>query len=922
MRPRASAGRLAGLIALLAPVAAGAMPLGEYEFKTPLLDTPWTQQVLDELAAGQAPRCEYPRPQMVREQWQCLNGVWEYSNLPVMPPDPALTERILVPFPVESGLSGIMRDHETSFWYRRQFTVPPDWDGQRLLLHFEGVNHIVVASLNGQPIGSHAGTYDAFAFDISDAVNRDGDNTLLLKIVNPGNFGGGQATGKQLQGQPSTVFFNPASGIWQSVWLEPLPAASITRLDQTPDLAAGALRLQVQADNAAGLTARLRVLADGRPVAQVQGPADQELVAPIAQPRLWSPEDPYLYDLEVALLDAGGQVVDQVESYAGMRSIGLAEVEGVTRIVLNGEFVFQMGVLDQGYWPDGLYAAPVDEALRFDIEFTRRLGFNMNRKHVKVEPRRWYYWADRLGLLVWQDFPNMTVYRPVTPDAERQFETELLRMVDQLRSHPSIIMWVPWNEGWGQFDVDRLTAAVAQRDPSRIINGHSGSANCCHAIDPPSSQIHDAHMYPGPWAPVPDQRASVSSEFGVCLGRNPEHEWKPDDPTQFPDRTPSQQIGQLRRQWDALAQQMRTPGLSAAVYVELYDIERETAGFITYDRRVEKCNWAETRRLNQALIAASRTPAGRRPQPPALPPGQSAYWPLDESRGARAQDHAGCRHLELVGGASWTEDAARGSALAFAGDGGHAIAAGPALDTEGSFSVAAWLRHEDAGQIASALSQASGNNGGFQLGLFAQDTREDLQLAYPQFPPDVTEYPPWRWFMGVPDRDGCLQQGTCGGRVSSAYGDGNSYSAQDLKPPAGQWQHVVGVVDRENQSYSVYYNGLHIGAETLPYSWHSDARFALGIGEADAPDNDSFSGAVDEVRLYPRALSSAEVWQLYAYEQATDGPPPAPACPDERSGRVAPVVARGGSLSGLALAGLLLVLLILFRRRARPRRFE
>ncbi len=542
-----------------------------------------------------------------------------------------------------------------------------------------------------------------------------------------------------------------------------------------------------------------------------------------------------------------------------MRSIGLARVGGVTRMVLNGSFVFQSGVLDQGYWPDGLYSAPTDEALRFDLELARRLGFNMVRKHVKVEPQRWYYWADRLGVLVWQDMPNMPIYLLSDGEDRAQFETELGAMIDGLRSHPSIVAWVPFNEGWGQFDVERVVAAVKQRDPSRMVSGNSGSANCCQAIAPMATDLIDAHLYSGPYAPAPDpQRASVSTEFGTCEGRNPEHEWAPGQPSGRPDPSPEANEGLLRRQWDALQQQMRWPGLSAAVYVELYDIEQELAGLYTYDRRVDKCGADLVRELNRQLLEASRDPAATEPQAGAVPTGMIGYWSFDEAAGDRVADLSGAGNDLILAGGAAAVDGVRGRALDLRGAGPQAAAVGPVIDTTGSFTVAAWLRHWDEKQTAAAISQAGDRVAGFQLGLRNGDERADLGPALIQFPPAPGIYPPWRWTFDVPDQTGCLSD-ECGRRANSSYGDGG------LGPPIGTWQHVIGVVDRGTRSISLYIDGVHITTEQADDEWDADGVFGLGIAPRGVAAT-GFNGTVDELRVFDRALSAPAAWQLYAAE--------------------------------------------------------
>ncbi|HEX8362971.1 MAG TPA: hypothetical protein VF613_22805, partial [Longimicrobium sp.] len=391
---------------------------------------------------------EYPRPQMVRLRWQNLNGTWEIALLDrsadSVPTGQVLPERILVPFPVESVLSGVGR-HAPHLVYRRTFAAPELGDGERLLLHFGAVDWRARVWMNGRLLTEHTGGFDAFTVDVTDALQA-GEQELVVAVDDPTD-GFGQPRGKQST-RPHPIFYTPVSGIWQTVWLEPVPAASIASLRMTPDVAGEALVLTVRGRGAEGGAVEAVARAEGREVGRARGTVGSEMRVPVPAPRLWGPDDPFLYDLRVTLLD-GGREVDAVDSYFGMRTVGLARDErGFTRVALNGEPWFHVGPLDQGWWPDGLYTAPTDEALRFDVEQTRALGFGFTRKHIKVEPARWYHHADRLGLPVWQDMPCGW---NDTPEARGHFARELAAMMDGLHNHPSVIVWVPFNEKWGQW---------------------------------------------------------------------------------------------------------------------------------------------------------------------------------------------------------------------------------------------------------------------------------------------------------------------------------------------------------------------------------------------------------------------------------------------------------------------------------------
>ena len=603
--PLAPARRRPLLLALLLvslAALAGCAPLmtpATWAPKRPPLATAWTDQVT---ADNVLP--EYPRPQMVRPDWLNLNGVWEFAAAREgeQPPfNRELAERVLVPFPIESALSGIQRHHDR-MWYRRSFTLPEAWRGRQIQLHFGAVDWEATVYVNGQQVGSHRGGYDAFSFDITPQL-QDGANELIVGVYDPTDSGG-QPLGKQ-RIEPEGIFYTASSGIWQTVWLEPTPAAHITRLDITPDVPGQALRLVVRTTGAAGHTVRATALDGDVEVGQASGAPESELLIPIPNPKLWSPEQPFLYNLTVSLYD-GPTPVDTVTSYFGMRSIGVARVGSALRLLLNGEFVFQMGTLDQGYWPDGLYTAPTDEALRFDIEQHKELGFNLIRKHVKVEPQRWYYWADRLGLLVWQDMPTMPL-EGVSPEAQRQFEMELRELIDEHRSATSIIMWVPFNEGWGAYDPAGIAEQVKAWDPSRLVDNNSG-VNCCGMVDGGNGDVLDWHVYVGPEAPLPSAlRASVLGEFGG-LGLQVEgHEWRPGG--YFSYQAEPDAAALTRRYLELIAKVrglMSGLGLNAAVYTQITDVETELNGLFTYDRAVLKPDAEAVREANRQLIEESR----------------------------------------------------------------------------------------------------------------------------------------------------------------------------------------------------------------------------------------------------------------------------------------------------------------------------
>ena len=556
------------------------------------LMTRWAKQVSPDNAHP-----EYPRPQMVRQEWLNLNGLWQFAMGgpdDAVPAGKQLPEKILVPYPVESALSGVMKRADR-VWYRRTFEVPKEWAGKRVLLHFQAVDWEAMVYVNGQPIGLHRGGYDAFSLDVTSALADSGEQELIVRVFDPSSSGD-QPRGKQVN-EPRGIWYTPSTGIWQTVWLEPVPAARIDRILLVPDVDASCLRVTV---TGSGITDNCLIEAvardDDAEVAKASGKAAAEIQIPIPKDALmlWSPDDPFLYDLTVTLKHAG-ETLDQVESYFGMRKIELAKDEdGFMRMRLNGEFLFQIGPLDQGFWPDGLYTAPTDEALRYDIEMTKKLGFNMARKHVKIEPARWYYWCDKLGLLVWQDMPSAN---NKTPESKVQFQVELDRLIEGFRNHPSIIMWVVFNEGWGQHDTERYVERVKKTDPSRLVNNASGWA------DKKVGDVLDVHRYPGPGAPEPEQlRAGVLGEFGgLGLGVDghtwTQKTWGYRGTTSSAELT-SRYVGLLRGVWGFQA----SHGMSAAVYTQTTDVETECNGLMTYDRAVIKVDVDRVAAANRGRV--------------------------------------------------------------------------------------------------------------------------------------------------------------------------------------------------------------------------------------------------------------------------------------------------------------------------------
>ena len=558
-----------------------------YQQKKAALMTRWAKDVTPSKA-----HTEYPRPTMVRKDWQNLNGMWDYAITPKDAPQPTSWQgKILVPFPIESALSGVMKPvgKDNRLWYRRTFTAPKTEKNGRVLLHFGAVDWDSTVIVNGKEVAKHRGGYDPFSADITDALKPSGEQEIILSVYDP-TTDSFQPIGKQ-HARPHGIWYTPTTGIWQTAWLEPVPAASIASLKMTPDLNGSMLRLSVSTRGQSDNIEIVATARDGKKVIETAaGNTKDPLILKIPTPKLWTPESPFLYDLTVELKQ-NGKPVDQVESYFGMRKISLGKDDkGITRLFLNNKPLFQYGPLDQGFWPDGLYTAPTDEALRYDIEITKQLGFNMARKHVKVEPERWYYHCDKLGLLVWQDMPSGEKHVARgrgeitrTKESAENFERELKAMMDARHNHPSIVIWVPFNEGWGQYDTVRITNWVKQYDPSRLAIGASGWN------DYPAGDAHDIHVYPGPGMPkLESDRAAVLGEFGGLGLPLENHTWQARGNWGYRSFTTKEALTEAYLGLMTRLRPLIGQGLAAAVYTQTTDVEIEVNGLLTYDRAVMK----------------------------------------------------------------------------------------------------------------------------------------------------------------------------------------------------------------------------------------------------------------------------------------------------------------------------------------------
>jgi hypothetical protein len=602
---------------------------------------------------------EYPRPTLVRERWANLNGLWSYAIAAQDSPRPTTEAgRILVPFPIESSLSGVGKaiGPAETLWYWRSFTVPTSWKGQRVLLHFGAVDWRCAVEVNGKPVGEHTGGYDPFTFDITDRLH-EGPNELVVRVTDPTNAGG-QPRGKQWN-RPHGIWYTPTSGIWQTAWLEPVPATAAIRSLQTRSSGTeGWVEVAFTVKGHAERDGCLVEILDGEKVVVSQMCRDDGTPTrlTIPSPRAWTPAAPVLYDV-VASVKHGHEVLDRVKSYVALRDVRMGHDErGINRLLLNGKPIFHFGPLDQGFWPDGLYTPPSDEAMRFDIEAVKKMGGNMLRKHVKVESERFYTWCDRLGVMVWQDMPSPFFeskawdedFPALSDEWKRNFESELKELIADRGNHPSIVMWVPFNEGWGQNDLawsKAVVDSVKGMDPSRLVNCASGWT------DTGNGDVLDIHVYPGPGtAAVQPTRAVVLGEFGG-LGLPVEgHTWLDKNNWGYVSYKTS---GELTAAYVGLVKQLPfliADGLCAAVYTQTTDVEIEVNGWLTYDRSIWKVD------PEQAGAAARRLqgpPPSIRTLVPHAGQGPGAVWAYTTSAPPEGWMKPG-----FVPGSEWKQGAA------------------------------------------------------------------------------------------------------------------------------------------------------------------------------------------------------------------------------------------------------------------------
>ncbi len=567
------------------------------------IKTPWAEKV-----DPANPLPEYPRPQMERDQWVNLNGLWDYAIAEKGKSFPAAFDgKILVPFPVESSLSGVQKrvGQNRELWYQRKFSVPAAWKNKNVILHFGAVDWKADVWVNEIKVGTHEGGYTPFSFDITPFITKEKEQKLVVRVWDPTDRGF-QPRGKQVE-RPEGIWYTPVTGIWQTVWIEPVNQAFVSHLKTIPNVDGSNVSVWATTQ---GTTAteivEVKVLENGQVIGSGKAAAGQEVLVNIPGAKLWSPESPFLYDMEVSVL-RNGVAVDKVKSYFGMRKISThRDANGIVRLQLNNKDYFQFGPLDQGWWPDGLYTAPTDEALLFDIKKTKEFGFNMIRKHVKVEPARWYYHCDREGILVWQDMPSgdrspqwqmrnyfngLELNR--STKSEENFRREWKEIMDLAVSNPSVVVWVPFNEAWGQFKTAEIAEWTKNYDPSRLVNPASGGNHY------DVGDMLDMHNYPDPAMGLFDsKRSNVLGEYGGIGLVLPDHLWEKDRNWGYVQYKTAEEATKAYVELAEKLKKLIPFGYSAAVYTQTTDVEVEVNGLITYDRKVIKLNTGQIRKVN------------------------------------------------------------------------------------------------------------------------------------------------------------------------------------------------------------------------------------------------------------------------------------------------------------------------------------
>jgi beta-galactosidase/beta-glucuronidase len=593
-------------IAILFVLLANALGYAQYKPAGDKIKTKWAESINVNSVLP-----EYPRPVMERSQWKNLNGLWNYAIQDAGLATPAKYDgKILVPFAVESSLSGVMKNvgSQKELWYETTFSVDNNWRGKDILLHFGAVDWKADVYINDVKIGSHSGGYSPFSFNITPFLTGK-TQKLVVKVWDPTNDGP-QPRGKQVK-NPEGIWYTPVTGIWQTVWLEPVNKKYIKVVRPTPNVDRNTISIATQTEGTGNADiVDVTVLDGNKAIASGKAVAGQSVDIVLKNPKLWSPESPNLYEFKVRLI-SGGKAVDEVKSYFAMRKVSMKRDDnGVVRMQLNNKDYFHFGPLDQGWWPDGLYTAPTDEALKYDIVKTKELGFNMIRKHVKVEPQRWYTHCDRMGILVWQDMPSgddnpiwqMHQYfdgneLKRTAESEAIYKKEWKEIMDNLYAYPCIAVWVPFNEAWGQFKTVEVSEWTKSYDPSRLVNSSSGGNHF------QTADILDVHHYPGPKMPLYDaRRVTVLGEYGGIGLPVEGHLWQTDKNWGYVQFKNTNETTDLYVKYADELKKLAKVGYSGAVYTQTTDVEGEVNGFMTYDRKVDKMDFSRVNKANKEVI--------------------------------------------------------------------------------------------------------------------------------------------------------------------------------------------------------------------------------------------------------------------------------------------------------------------------------
>ena len=809
-------------------------PAGAWQMKQAPLMTRWAS-----LVNTNAPLPEYPRPQMVRTNWMNLNGIWQFQPGATNDPVPAgqtLSNEILVPYPMESAISGVMQYYEFS-WYRRTFTVPSDWAGKRIILHLDAVTWQATVYVNGQEIGVHRGGYDPFSYDITAYLNG-GTNELIVGVYSPED-NGGQPRGKQTL-YPGGIMYTSASGLWQPVWLEPVDASGINNLQIVPDVDDSQLHLTVNCYQTTGVTVVATVLSNSVPVSTTTGSPQTEMDLPVPDANLWSPDNPFLYNLQIWTVH-NGITNDFVTSYFGMRKISITVVNGVPEIYLNNQPFFGIGPLDQGYWPDGIYTAPTDAALEYDLQEEKALGFNSVRKHEKVERQRWYYWADTLGLLVWQDMPTCNSYtgNPNPPSVNAlDFIAELSALVTNHWNSPSIIMWDIFNEGQGeagsgngvgQTNTAYLVQLVEGLDPSRLVNEASGGTYFG------VGEVYDNHNYPAPGDPTSTTQAAVDGEFGGIGLLVPGHLWDPSEA--FIGDILATNTAAFATIYDSYIDDIvgyKPGGLNAAIETQITDVENECDGLLTYDRAVIKPDPARITYSNEKAVTGqlNTTTGVITANTLTVPTDYIDFWPLDQTNGTIAVDVTGTGNNGTVVGAMWSTNGQIHDCLSFNGTNDYVRIN---RDVFNDFSIAFWVQ--------TTSTAASGA---------------------------------WRQGEGLVDGSvgaGADDFGTALVGSQFAFGTGNSDTTLVSTTPIndGKWHYCVATRVQSSGAMQLYVDGrLQTSGTGSTNSLTAPAYLRFGGIQSGGG---FLNGSLDAIKIYDRALGSLEIAALYGDGAA---PPAAP----------------------------------------------